>query len=452
MLIACIVIILVLLLLDARRTPEVSAAVWIAVLWVVILASRPVAQWFDPSAGTFGEDPTGGSSLDRNLLLVLMFMAYCALVARKFAWGPWIAANSWLFALLLYSCLSIVWSDYSDVAFKRWVRMLGALLMVLLVLSERSPLEAAAAVIRRCSIVLVPLSLVLIKYYRAWAVGYNQWTGEEYLAGATDDKNSLGRLCMVSLLFAYWQFLSWREQSERRYSATSALPALAIFVTAVWLLFASKSSTSLACFVAGIAVLTALRTRLFRQRAHRLGTFLLVPAAVAAILMLWLEPQEELVAALGRDMTLTGRVFIWRDLLEAGTNPLFGVGYESFWLGERLAWFVATHEVNSAHNGYLELYLNLGSLGCILFAAWVLGSFGKAKRAFASQFSYGQLRLTILFIFLLYNMTESATRGTSLMFFVFLLAAVERPIERKPEGQEDPGRIVLHPHTTHRPS
>jgi exopolysaccharide production protein ExoQ len=71
---------------------------------------------------------------------------------------------------------------------------------------------------------------------------------------------------------------------------------------------------------------------------------------------------------LDRDPTLTGRVFIWQQAAALQPNPILGAGFESFWLGERLQkmWAIHWWHPNEAHNGYIETYLNLGIVGCVL--------------------------------------------------------------------------------------
>jgi O-antigen ligase len=96
-------------------------------------------------------------------------------------------------------------------------------------------------------------------------------------------------------------------------------------------------------------------------------------------------------------------------------------------LGERLQYFLKFHQVNSAHNGFLEVYLGLGLVGLFLFLGAVLSALGHALRTFSTDVIYGQLRLLMIFVFLAYNMTETATLLTSLMFFVFLLVAMQAP-------------------------
>src|SRR5438477_584007 len=97
-------------------------------------------------------------------------------------------------ALLLW-IVGLVWLLRND---------LGNYLIVLVVLSDPRPLEAIATVIRRVLYLLVPLSVVLIKYFREMAVSYDTWTGGADYSGVASSKNTLGALCLISLLFWFW--------------------------------------------------------------------------------------------------------------------------------------------------------------------------------------------------------------------------------------------------------
>ena len=95
----------------------------------------------------------------------------------------------------------------------------------------------------------------------------------------------------------------------------------------------------------------------------------MVPAGLCLyiILALGFGVNAQLAGAVGRDPTLTDRTKIWHLLLSMHTNPLLGTGYESFWLGPRLVKIWQRFgPINEAHNGYLEVYLNLGLIGLFL--------------------------------------------------------------------------------------
>ena len=95
-----------------------------------------------------------------------------------------------------------------------------------------------------------------------------------------------------------------------------------------------------------------------------------------AVTALFFNPGGGMVEALGKDPTLTGRTEIWGLVLGLHTNPWFGTGFESFWLGPRLDKMrtaLPNFPINEAHNGYLEVYLNLGWAG-ICFIALLLAT------------------------------------------------------------------------------
>ena len=102
-----------------------------------------------------------------------------------------------------------------------------------------------------------------------------------------------------------------------------------------------------------------------------------------------------LLGAVGRDPTLTDRTAIWSIVLSMHTNPLVGTGYESFWLGPRLqkVWQLFGATINESHNGYLEVYLNLGLIGVLLLVGLLITSYRNICRQFTSfeQFSFTEL-------------------------------------------------------------
>lgn len=421
---------------DARRTPSVSNATWIPLIWLAILASKPVGEWVDPST-TLSANVEDGSPLDRVVLSALMLFALAVLIKRKLQWTRWIKGNAWIVVFALYCALSIVWSDFPAVAFKRWIRGLGSALMILVILSEEDPLAAIAAIVRRCSFVLVPFSIILIKYYRDFGVGYNFWTGEEYLVGVTTDKNALGRLCLISGLFALWELFTVRQYRHTYDRALDKLVGIAVFSAAFWLLLAAQSATSLASFLFGCCVLVVVGRPTVKKHARYLGILIALGAGAAAIVFLTTDLVGLILASLGRNATLTDRTFVWDALLAMETNPFVGVGYDSFWLGDRLETFVRAYMVNEAHNGYLEIYLELGLVGVFLFAGMLLSIFAKAKRSLQGDVAYGKLRMAVLAVFLIYNVAESGYKPTTLICFVLLLVATQRPsapMPRRPQA------------------
>jgi O-antigen ligase len=145
---------------------------------------------------------------------------------------------------------------------------------------------------------------------------------------------------------------------------------------------------------------------------------------------LFLNVGGDVLSTMGRNPTLTGRTYIWDALLTIPTNPILGTGFESFWLGERLKilWSVPILEgINEAHNGYLELYLNLGWIGLILFAGIMIAGYRNVLRLLDKDPEAGRLRLGFFVIAVIYDFTEAAIRTSDLVWIGFLFAVFTLP-------------------------
>ncbi|MFX1590782.1 MAG: O-antigen ligase family protein, partial [Promethearchaeota archaeon] len=131
----------------------------------------------------------------------------------------------------------------------------------------------------------------------------------------------------------------------------------------------------------------------------------------------------------GHEETFWGRVALWKGLLNMSTNPLLGSGFESFWLGDRLAeiWENYWWHPNQAHNGYIEIYLNLGLIGLFLLIGVIVSGYKKICKVLLINFDYGRFQMAFLIIATIYNITEAAFKGLGLVWFIFLTIAVECP-------------------------
>lgn len=428
-LIVCSMFVVGIIIIDATRKPNVSFAMWVPLIWLAILASRPLASWLSQGQDVFALEASieDGSRIDRAVLSLLIIVSALVLHKRRVQWMPLLKENLGIVLFLLYCGMSVAWSDVPAVAFKRWIRAIGTLMIILVVVSESDPVEAIETLVRRCSYILIPFSMMLTKYYRELGVGYNFWTGAEMITGVATDKNGLGRLCLVSGLFGLWNIVEKRDSGTLgRNHLSGAVDVLVLLMTA-WLLLRSQSATSLGSLAFGATVLLGLGLPIVRQNGRHLGKLILLAWFVIVALGLSLNLTETAVTGLGRDMTFTDRTYLWRDLLDMHTNPLVGVGYDSFWLGDRLEAFVRKYQVNSAHDGYLEVYLELGIVGLLLFVGFVFAAFRRARESIVMGADFGRLRMTILFVFLVYNISESAYKATNFMFFILLLVAADMP-------------------------
>ncbi len=424
--------IVMLFRLDRPKTenPGVSLALWIPTTWILIAGSRMVSEWFQTGPQINSPDQyLDGSPIDRFVLTVLLAAGLTTVFVRRRRAAAVLMANVPIVLFFLYCAISVSWSDYPDIAFKRWMKAVGDFVMVLVVLTEADPRMAVKRLLARAAFLLIPLSVLFIKYYPELGRGYDRWTWSPYYAGVATGKNALGYICLVLGLGSLWRWLAAFRGEDGKPAAGPLIAHGAVLAMIVWLFWKADSATSLACFLLGGSLLAIAGLRK-STRTGPVATVFIGLLVLLAASVLFLSSGTGLVQAMGRDTTLTGRTDLWDQLLRIPTDPLFGTGFESFWLGERVEAFWRTYwwHPNQAHNGYLEIFLNLGWMGLALLAAVVVGAGRSIRRAFRRDPEMARLCLAYLVVALLYNLTEAAFKSFHLMWFAFLLAAVAHPM------------------------
>ena len=360
--------ILGLFLLDWDPKARTSKALWIAVIWLSIAGSRSVGEWIDTLHGNSIADSaseasayTEGSPTDRLVYSGLLLAGLIVLVRRRQRVLGILRSNWPLVAFFLYCAVSIAWSDYPDVAFKRWIKALGDVVVVLIVLTDRDRYAAIKRVLAWTGFLLIPISVLFIKFYPDLGRGYHPWTWTPYYTGVTTNKNELGCICLVLGLGFVWRFLT-ALRNERRAARNKQLLAFgACLAMVLWLFWMANSMTSLSCFLLASALMAATSLRLAARKTWVVHLMLLAIVLVS-VSTLFLDLGSGILQTMGRDPTLTGRTDIWKLVLGMTGNPVAGTGFESFWLGKRLEkmWSIYWWHPREAHDGYIEIFLNLG--------------------------------------------------------------------------------------------
>jgi len=96
-------------------------------------------------AGHWRHQRRGGNPIEALIAFILFFAAFLILQRRRFPWGSLPYLNVAFFLLLAYLALSVLWSPYPFVAFKRWFKEFGNVLIALVILTEKDPAESLRA-------------------------------------------------------------------------------------------------------------------------------------------------------------------------------------------------------------------------------------------------------------------------------------------------------------------
>jgi exopolysaccharide production protein ExoQ len=442
----CALVVVILFWLDRRPKVPTSRALWLPLVWLWLAGTRSVSQWLsmDPIIDS-PDQVLEGSPLDRLVYAGLLTVGIAVLAQRRTQVGKLLRANGPIVWFFVYCALSILWSEYPEVALKRWTKAVGDFVMVLVVLSDHEPFTAMKRLLARLTYLLIPLSVLFIKYYPNLGRLYGRWDGKTYYIGVTLDKNGLGVLCLFFGLASAWRLLAAYHERRGRDRSRHLLAHGVILAMVLWLFWIANSMTSLSCFILGSIVLVAASLPKVVRRPAVLH--LLVAAMLAtSVSVLFLDLGPGVLATMGRDPTLTDRTKVWAVLVSLVDNPLLGTGFASFWLGARLEkiWSVYWWHPEEAHNGYLEVFLNLGWSGVALLAFVIATGYRTVTAAYRRNLLLGSLGVAYFVAGVVYNLTEAGFfRMMAPAWILFLLA-----ITRVSEPSERRSKVTINPALT----
>lgn len=417
-----------LLYLDRERASRSSQALWIPGLWIAAVGSRPVSTWFGFQPGA--DVQLEGSPLDAAFFALLLAMAIIVLIRRGARTQTLLLANRALLAYMIYALVSVAWSHYPDVSLKRWVKAIGDLAIVLVIVTDPEPLAAIRRTVSRVGFLLLPVSVLFIKYYGELGRGYTA-DGVAMNVGVTTNKNSLGLMVLVVSLVTLWNLrflLVQKDEPDRGRRLVAQGILLAFGIT---LLGMAGSATCIASFALGSVIMIASAMAVVIKRPVLVHVQFLLIILVAG-LTFFLGGSDGVIGALGRDASMSGRTDIWPAVLNAAQNPLLGAGYEGFWFGPNVeifrqqlleaGWYPPLVAIlNEAHNGYIEVYLNLGWIGICLIAMILASAYFGAYRAFQTDPEVGSLAFAFIAVSLVYSITEAGFRMLTPAWIFLLL-------------------------------
>jgi exopolysaccharide production protein ExoQ len=418
---------------DRKRDYPILEGIFWPTLWYMVVSSRMVGVWLStwgiplPSGGG---DPTEGSQIDRYFFTLLTIMGFWVLIRRGFSWRTCFSRNPWPTAFLVFMAFSIVWSGYPFVSFKRYIKILGAVVMALVVLSNERPSDALLTVLRRCLYIHLPMSIVCVRYFRGIGVSFD-WSGSSVLwQGISTSKNTLGQVAMLGALYFSWEVTrSWSRVGWRNLHVLYVLMALYLLKGSD----AGLSMTSVSVCVFALVIFYRLQSLRGSPEGVRRFTRLVAAGVTGLVLLIVahsiiLFPEDSLfghvITKFGRDITLTDRTYIWTDVYAAAANDrVLGVGVGGFWIGREanIPWnSTKTWVLGQAHSGYVDTYLQLGLIGVTLLTILLLSRVPRLLSTLDENFDFACFRITLFLAIAFVNITETTyLRGDHHLWLLF---------------------------------
>jgi exopolysaccharide production protein ExoQ len=415
--------------LDRDKSVRTSVALWLPVIWLWIIGSRPVSAWLGVSGGSADTLAASldGSPMDAAVYAVLLALGILVLFKRGAKTRAYLPLIAPVLIYFLYCLISVLWSPIHGPAFKRWTKAVGDLVMVLVIATDAYPVTALRRVFSRVGFVLLPLSPVLIRY-TVLGRGFDP-DGRPENIGVTTNKNDLGLIAFVISLGALWNvrsLLIHKDEPNRKRRLLAQVTLLAFGLT---LLEMAHCATGLSCFILGSSLLLITGLQAIRLRPRRVHLLVALMILLGGIAFLF-GGEGDVAHALGRSSNLSGRLAIWQASLSAAGNPLIGTGFESFWnvnigkVATQLWYYWQIKNLVSAHNGYIEVYLDLGCIGVCLIALILITGYRSACNAFYRNPEVGALLLAYVATATIYSITEAGFRMLKLSWFFLLVAVV----------------------------
>jgi len=338
-----------------------------------------------------------GNALTQSLLFTVYLVSVVLLLMRPARPLRLAAKVRLLPVLLLLATASVLWSDTPAVSLRRIAALLGSAIFGLY-LATRYPRVSLLRVLLGVSVVGMALSIAVCLALPAYGIDETgAWEG------VFDHKNHLGQF--MALAAAAWLL----HAICFRRSRPLALP---LAVASGTLVVLSKSATGIVLLAALLVSLAVIWLWRLDPRATTPVVALILGIGAYGVVQITESP-DGFLALLGKNATLTGRTQLWDLVGQAiGVRPWLGYGYGGFWLGfdgpSAPIWFAVGWNPPTAHNGFLDLLLDLGAVGFALFALTLLVNIRRAARLVRREPGFdAALPLLFLVFLLVSNLTES---------------------------------------------
>ena len=327
---------------------------------------------------------------------------------REIVW--FLRSNKLLTLLLALAVLSTLWSGDPGLTFRRSIAVLATTLFGIDFALRYSIQEQLR---RLCFAVL--LSVIVQVCWPGLIPVVNATSAAEGWNGAFPQKNMFARVIVLTAL----AFLM--RSSGRRRLFKNGLVICCAFA----LIGAAQARTALVVLLALLFLWAGSR---FLLSARHPGLVWLV-GVVTGLPILYLASTnlEYLTGILGRNSTLTGRVGIWHMAFASFLKrPLLGYGYSGFWnvSSEALKINSALHwTVPHAHNGFLDLALQLGLAGlCLYLTYYVIVVRRAVEYARSNSSAEAMWPLAYLAFSFLYSFTESSPLTSNSMSWILYIS------------------------------
>ncbi|MCW5313877.1 O-antigen ligase family protein [Nostoc sp. KVJ3] len=301
----------------------------------------------------------GGDKLDTifNIVSYLILFYFLLIYWKGFLYV--ITKSPLQFILLTIVVFSLLWSQDLSSSLT-YMRGLIRLYFLAIYLAMRYSLREQMRLIAWA----LGTAAILSMFFSAFIPGYIHQSPElgGMWSGIYGHKNELGYM----MAWSAGVFLHLAISGHRYRWLMWAVCGISIC-----LIILSRSTTSLTILLTMILLLPFYKS--FQKTNYKLQVIMITSALMILIVssVLLINNADTVVGTSGKDLTFNGRSDLWELVMsKIWERPWLGYGFSGFWTSNAASNLRATYDwASNAHNGFLELLLELGFLGFLTFVA-----------------------------------------------------------------------------------
>lgn len=361
-----------------------------------------------------------------------VYAVTAGLIAFRFekiirAWPAWLI----LFGLIALAYVSKYWSIDPEVTSRRVIAMAinSAFAVYVGCVFRGAPLPRM--LMNTCLVMAIGSLIMVFTFPR---IGVHQMDNAGLWRGLWYEKNQMGLVMVVGAVSSAAVLAADHLAGNGR---KPWVPLLAFGLTTL-LVMATQSKTSLLCWLLGVGMIGFWW--LLKQGGAAITIvavwFAVVTSSLAA--WLWNTDSAAILQALGKDPSLTGRTLIWEALMRrVAERPMTGYGFSAFWgvdsIPAREIRLETQWPVPSAHNGWIDLLVQLGWPGAIFVGAVMLVSaILVIVRLNGMGAREGYWSIAYLTVFTALSLSESVLLTHANLPWILMLAIMSRAMTYDP--------------------
>lgn len=304
-----------------------------------------------------------------------------------------------IFVIVAVALCSAYWANDPSVSIRRSAALAGTTIfgIALAISLDRKQIMF---VLNSFTLLFFAVTIVLAVIFREFS--FHQVGGFAGFAGALrgpfNHKNDMGHV--VGLLLVILAISGKSSMSKFVWAVSVAAGSV--------LLIATLSAGSLVAVIAGFGgTYVVAKIALTPSSQLRMLVWLTLLLSGAVLAFFWDDFLALVLDSLGKDSTLSDRTLIWNLVILSGKdNWILGSGYGVAWLGAAADTVKSGlyASINNAHNGFLEIWLQIGAVGVALVVLLLMFAAIKLNVNFRrNDPTFGRASLAILIYVIVEN-------------------------------------------------